>query len=92
MIPGRVVVTELPSGITMRNAVGQRISPIDLLERAFNHAAVMCALAGEDPARSGVDPCFLVDLENHAKDGIEMIAEYRASRLKAARGIPPEEW
>jgi hypothetical protein len=92
MIPGRVVVTELPSGIVMRNTDGQRIYPIDLLHKAFHHAVVMCALAGEDAARSGIDPGLLADLEQHAKDGEEMIAEYKACLFKAALGVPVEEW
>lgn len=88
---GRVTVTELPSDVIMRNRHGERVYPIDLIHAAFHDAVCRCAIEREN-SDSRIDPGLLEDLAHHARDGEEMIEAYKACQLKAALGIPPEEW
>jgi hypothetical protein len=91
MISGRVTVLELPSGVVVRNVHGERVYPIDLIHAAFHDAVCACARVREIPD-NGLNPDLLDDLERMAKTGEDWIATIKADELKAALGIPPEEW
>ncbi len=71
---------------------GYRLYPIDALHKAFHDAVVACALAREGLPGNGLDPSLVEDLEQTAKDAEKWIAEVKAGQLKAALGIPAEEW